>query len=350
MDRRSFMASALGVLAGTGGSDMAQGERTASKPFFQTRGVVITPEDLTLKDWPERAARAGLTTLALHPFPKTVQDFVVSEKGQKFLARCRELKLQVEYELHAMRELLPRSLFEKEPGLFRMNDKGERTPDANLCVHSSRALEIVAENALAICRVLKPTTGRYFLWGDDAQPWCRCPACRVLSDSDQALFLTNHLARTLRRNDPKAKIAHLAYANTLSPPTQIKPVSGVFLEFAPIHRRYDVPYAEQTEPEVKEPLALLDANLAVFGRAGAQALEYWLDVSRFSGWKRPAVRLPWKPEVVAADLQAYAARGVRHITSFAVYIDNDYLSRHGEPPLQEYGALFKRPPSGGSLR
>jgi hypothetical protein len=33
---------------------------------FETRGVVLVPEDLTLKDWPERAQRAGLTTTALH--------------------------------------------------------------------------------------------------------------------------------------------------------------------------------------------------------------------------------------------------------------------------------------------
>ena len=43
-----------------------------------------------------------------------------------------------------------------------MDDTGARTPDANLCVHSPRALEIAAENALAISCVLKPTTGRYF--------------------------------------------------------------------------------------------------------------------------------------------------------------------------------------------
>ena len=39
--------------------------------------------------------------------------------------------------------------------------------------------------------------------------------------------------------DSKASLAHLAYANTLTPPEKVNPVEGVFLEFAPINRRYD---------------------------------------------------------------------------------------------------------------
>ena len=34
-----------------------------------------------------------------------------SDAGQSFLAKCGQLGLQVEYELHAMKELLPRDLF-----------------------------------------------------------------------------------------------------------------------------------------------------------------------------------------------------------------------------------------------
>src|SRR5207249_1139096 len=101
--------------------------------------------------------------------------------------------------------------------------EGVRTPDANLCVHSERALEIAAENAVALSRTLRPTTGRYFLWGDDAMPWCRCPRCRALADSDQALLLENRLLAALRVLDPEAKLAHLAYHNTLRLPEQIRP-------------------------------------------------------------------------------------------------------------------------------
>jgi hypothetical protein len=59
-----------------------------------------------------------------------------------------------------------------------MSETGERVPEGNLCVHSQEALEIVCQNAIALSRLLRPSTGRYFLWGDDAAPWCRCPKCR----------------------------------------------------------------------------------------------------------------------------------------------------------------------------
>ena len=88
-------------------------------------------------------------------------------------------------------------------------------------------------------------------------------------------------------------------------------------------------------------LDLLDANLEVFEPRHAQVLEYWLDVSMFSRWKRPAVKLPWRPEVCADDVQTYASRGIRHVTSFAVMIDSDYVRRFGEPPIEEYGQVLR---------
>ena len=181
--------------------------------------------------------------------------FVESARGQEFLGECARLGLQVEYELHAMRDLLPRDLFAGHPEWFRMDEQGKRTPDANLCVSSEPALEIVATNALRLARRLRPTTNRYFFWGDDGVAWCRCPSCGGFSDSEQALLLENRIAGELRKLDPGAELAHLAYANTLTPPAKVKPAPGVFLEFAPIHRRYDVPCARQTGPEAKDALS-----------------------------------------------------------------------------------------------
>jgi len=321
---------------------------SATAAAFDTRGVVLVPEDFSLSDWPERAAKAGLTTIGLHhgTSPKAVVDFIESAAGRDFLARCARLGLQIEYELHAIGELLPRSLFATEPALFRMNDKGERTPHANLCVHAPRALEIVATNALRLAAVLRPTTGRYFLWGDDGQPWCRCPQCRQFSDSDQALLLENRLLGELRKLDPRAQLAHLAYANTLAPPTRVRPEPGVFLEFAPIQRRYDEPFAQQTTSEARDTWKRLGQNLRVFPADTAQALEYWLDVSRFSQWKRPAVQLRWRREVLEADAQTYAQLGLRHVTTSAVWIDADYVRRFGEPgAIQEYGQTLRRQPA-----
>jgi hypothetical protein len=340
MSRRRLVCSGIGALA-----VCALGSRSGpgfAKSALETRGVVLTPDDLSLADWPERAARAGLTTIALHPFPGAVITFVESAPGRDFLERCSRLGVGVEYELHAMRELLPREEFARTPEAFRMNERGERSDDANLCVHSSRALEIASAHATRIAAKLKPASSRYFFWGDDGGPWCRCHLCREYPDSDQALLFENHLLETLRRLDPKARLAHLAYAGTMPAPARVKPRPGIFLEFAPIHRTYDKPYSEQAAAGDMDSLRYLDANLRVFPAHSAQVLEYWLDSSRFSNWRRPAVRVPWRREIVAADAEMYARRGIRHITSFAVYIDAEYVRRYGEPAeIQEYGDILR---------
>lgn len=332
MNRRSFLGGVgMAVLAG---------RRAGGGPRSSTRGVVLVPEDLSLADWPERAGRAGLTTIGIHhpDSPRAVVQWVGSDAGGRFLERCGALGLEVEYELHAMKELLPRGLFEKARELFRLDEKGDRNPDANCCASSARALDLIAENAAALARKLRPTTGRYFFWGDDGRPWCGCPECKGLSPSEQALLVENRVLRALRVLDPRATLAHLAYTNTLAPPVAVKPAAGVFLEYAPIRRRYDLPYDQQTAPGQPDALSALDANLEVFPVETAQVLEYWLDVSRFSKWKRPAVKLPWRPDVLAADLAAYAGRGIRHITSFAVQVDAEYRKRHGDPTfIQQYG-------------
>ena len=343
--KHAFAAStlALPALSGSPSRRTAAAEPAGKEPRFLTRGVVLVVKDLRTLDWPERAKGVGLTTIASHIFPHEVAEYIRSPQGQAFLESCRKLGLQVEHELHAMSDLLPRALFEKDPSMFPMNEKHDRVRDYNLCVHSGRAVEIACENAVKYAQVLRPTTGRYFYWIDDGQPMCRCPKCRGLTDSDQALILENRLLAALRQSDPRAALAHLVYARTLRPPTQVKPSRGVFMEFAPITRRFDVPFGQRDArppggPSHGELLDLLDANLEVFGRPEAQALEYWLDVSRFSGWRRDSLtKIPWNGEVFRSDLETYARRGIRHVTSFGAWIDADYVHRFGEPPLEQYG-------------
>lgn len=351
LNRRRFFAAAAG-LAGSASLSPLFGQTTAvSEPYFKTRGIILRTDDdlLTWGDhWPALAAEAGLTTIATHMYPGPVAAYLQSEQGIKFLEDCRALGLNVEHELHSMEALLPRELFDKAPQMFRMDEQGNRVRQYNLCVHAKEAVATVCENAVKYARLLAPTTSRHFFWIDDGRPMCRCPKCRELSDADQALLLENAMVRALRENDPKATLAHLAYLNTISPPTSIRPEPGVFLEFAPIRRRFDRPLSD---PEARasddtmshgETLQKLDENLAVFDRATAQVLDYWIDVSLHSKWKRPAVKLPWNREVFRTDLQVYGARGIRNVTSFAVYVDADYVRRYGEPGfVREYGQDLK---------
>jgi hypothetical protein len=327
-----------------GVSGAARGLAAAEEPLFTTRGVVLVVKDLETLDWPERAQAAGLTTIGTHIRPSEIARFVKTDKGRSFLERCRRLGIAVEHELHAMSDLLPRALFEKDPTMFPLDDKGQRVRDYNLCVHSEAALAVASENAAQYTRLLPSTTGRYFYWIDDGRPMCRCPKCRGLSVSDQALILENRMLQAIRQVDGRATLAHLCYAETYPAPTQVKPAPGIFLEFAPIWRRYDRPLRERSavySPQMThgKMLDYLDANLAVFGHRDAQALEYWLDESRFAGWRRNRLcKIPWNPAVYADDLDLYARRGVRHVTTFAAWIDADYVARFGQPPVDAYGA------------
>jgi len=178
---------------------------TNNPPQFQTRSVVLIPNDLSLTSWPERAKQAGLTAIALHASNDLwqVSNFLRTGGGITFLRKCRELGLEIEYEHHAMRQLLPRDLYRlSDPTLFRMN-------------------------------------------------------------------------------------------------------------FAPIGRRYDLPYAQQRGPNFQDTVDALDANLDVFDPDTTQILEYWLDASRFSGWKNQQLKYPgtsiFLPLIWA--LTAHAASG-----------------------------------------
>jgi hypothetical protein len=53
------------------------------------------------------------------------------------------------------------------------------------------------------------------------------------------------------------------------------------------------------------------------------------------------VKLPRRRDVLEADLETYGSRGIRHITSFAVYVDAEYRRRYGEPEfIREYGVTL----------
>lgn len=327
----------------------------AGKKSLQTRGVVLAVDDLETLDWPRLARDAGLTTIGTHIFPSQVATFIATEKGKQFLADCKKYKIEVEHELHSMRDLLPRDLFEKYPEMFRMNKDGVRVKDYNCCPHSAQALEIISENALKYAKLLTPTTMRFFYWIDDAVPMCHCNQCKNFSDSDQALLIENAIIRTLRGTYPSASLAHLAYVNTLQAPTKVKPAEGIFLEFAPIYRQWDRPLTNGEAGKVapkqgnggfvthSETVELLHANLAVFPVATAQVLEYWLDVSLQSKWKKPATRIDWHPDVCSQDVSVYRKAGINHITTFAVYVDGAYKNAYGDLNfIKEYGKILRK--------
>ena len=342
--RREFIRGAAAALSFAGMGGCASGRGGGRLPRA-TRGVVVSAKNLSgAFDWPRLAREAGLTTVATHIGPEDVLPFMKSDLGRRFTEACAANGIAVEHELNAMDWLLPRDRFDREPALFRMNAKGERERKSNCCVSNPHAIEIVAERAVEVAKVCRSTTGRYYYWFTDNGDLCRCPKCRDLSGADQATIVENAIVRALRREiDPEATLSHLAYLTTLATPKAVAPDPALFLEFAPI-RRWHRTTKREPLTEDGEYLSRLDDLLTVFPAATAQVLEYWLDESLFCGWKKPLVRIPWDAERTCAEVAAYAKRGIRHFTTFAVSVDDDYVKDFGVDSLscvKEYGRILK---------
>ena len=344
MKRRDFMKQAAAMSAIGVGGCMAGGR--GSRNAAATRGVVVSARDLSgAFDWPRLAHEAGLTTIATHIGPRDVMPFIMSGRGERFLDACARYGLQVEHELHAIDWLLPRDMFSSDPSFFRMNAKGERTPDSNCCPSNPFAIEVIACRAVEAARICRSTTGRHFFWMTDNGEKCNCRKCKGLSGAEQAVIVENAIVRALRTEvDPDATLAHLAYQFTMDPPRLVKPDPALFLEFAPIER-WRAKGVQRREPlaEGGPWLEKLDRLLEMFPSAKAQALEYWLDASLFSKWQKPLSRIPWDAARTRDEIAAYRKRGIRHFTTFAVNVDDDYVADFGADSLacvREYGGLL----------
>ncbi|MBR6074357.1 MAG: hypothetical protein IKP87_03555, partial [Victivallales bacterium] len=150
----------------------------------------------------------------------------------------------------------------------------------------------------------------------------------------------NAIAAKLEETDPEASVGCIAYHQTIDPPELIRPRRNVFLEFAPIHRCYehaiDDPNCAVNRQQWKTLLSLLE----VFDADKAHILEYWLDSSKFSGWKKPAKKPECRVEIVQKDIEAYYRLGIRSFTTFAVYMDGVYFDTHGDQELRDYAAIL----------
>jgi len=69
-------------------------------------------------------------------------------------------------------------------------------------------------------------------------------------------------------------------------------------------------------------------------------LEYWIDVSLFSGYRRPVKKLPFLPEVMKQDLRFYSSLGFRRVTSFACWLREEYVQNFGRSDVEEYCRCF----------
>ena len=312
------------------------------------RGALIHPQELD-KVWIDDMHKLGLNVIGLHPVGGKRADESLNgllgmrEQIAPLLDYARGLGLSVEYEMHALSKLLPKTEFEKHPDWFRLDSTGARRPDFNMCCSNGEALAYVEESAYQLTLALPSDTHRYYYWLDDVvNNWCSCEKCRELSTSDQQTVILNAILKGVRRADPSGKLAWLSYLDTLIPPKKVKPDAGLFLEFAPIRRSLEHSLWDKRVKKNRGEIAFLGDMLKVFDVGDAKVLEYWTDNSLLSRWTKPPKRYALRPEVMEKDVREYVKLGFENITAFACYLGADYRELYGMPELSEYGRILNK--------
>ena len=311
---------------------------------MKNASLLIHPEELSRK-WIDRMAKHGIPTLGLHPvggktadesLRRLVDEQVNDPAFRELLDYAHEKGLKIEYEIHAARYLLPASEFEKHPDWFRMTEDGERTPDFNLCASNEEALDYFAEQAAALAKKLYRSSDRYFLWLDDVKnSSCHCPQCQKLTPSDQQQIILNRMVQRMRKDNPNATLAYLAYVDRIDPPTSVKPAEGIFLEYAPIERNFHAPLDGSTQSKP------LEALLSLFDVKSAKVLDYWYDNSLFSKWTKPPKPFAVDEPVLEADFAFYRSLGFEDIGCFACYLGEDYEELHGDVDISAFGRVYR---------
>lgn len=226
------------------------------------------------------------------------------------MSLCKELGLRCEVGGHGLQSFLPRSLFEKEPELFRMFQPedfgGKRMKDSNFCVTNIKTRQIVQEN---FRKHLETVRGAYAIhaWADDlpAGGWCLCPSCRALPPTDQAMLAMRHLAEVAGKTAEKPRIPVIAYHDTMRPGHQIEAPKEGFLLYAPRERCYghalDDPSCERNRFYMN---ALKEWGKKFKGIDDAHTFEYYFDQILFRGI------YPFLPRIIFDDMKVYESNDI----------------------------------------
>lgn len=318
--------------------------------MLKDKGLLIHPDELT-DYWVDMFIDSELGTIGIHPqggvhggaVVKKAIEFMQQAQTRRLIDKLESNGVVVEYEMHAVSYLLPRELFDKNPSLFRVDEHGQRTPDCNACSSSQEGLEIICENAARLANIFTPTNKRFHFWVDDIfGKGCHCEQCRQRSVSDNALIIYNAILTGLKSVYSDAAQSYLAYQDTLDAPSIIKPQKGIFLEYAPMQRDFTKPLNDVSNEKNSGQIASIDSLLSLFGKKNSKALDYWLDNSYHSNWKKPPKRFVPDLDVAAKDIRFYLDKGFEAITCFACFLGEDYYELYkSKPAVNEYAELFK---------
>lgn len=307
--------------------------------------MLIHPSELS-KKWIDKLVDAGVNTLGLHPVGgkasagaiKALVDVAKTKEYRDLIDYAKARGLEIEYELHSASYLMPRELFVEHPEYFRVNKNGQRTPDWNFCVSNQEALELFANNAASLANDLYGSSNNYYFWMDDGKDFkCRCEKCQNLSMSDQQMIALNAAIAKINENDVGARLAYLAYMDTLELPENVSPNDGIFLEYAPFEKY--TAKGENAGERIDNEKRMLTSLIGFFGKEHCKVLEYWYDNSLFSGWKKPPKRFVLNRENMQKDINEYAKLGFENVSTFACYLGEDYEELYGDVDISDFFSI-----------
>ena len=320
------------------GRSLDEGE-FREEPAFARRTLILGQEALHghWPDWLEWASRNRLNDIFFHDTPPSRLDRRGARRpddaggiagdgagwmferwdaeGSAIVAAARERGMTVQFGGHHLPALLDRDLFGAHPDWFPFRN-GRRDARYNLCVSSQGATDHLRKNARAFFERF-PGANMYHLWADDIRGggWCECDGCEALTPSDQALMATNLVAEVLAEVAPRARIAHLAYRDTLEPPVRVRPLANVNLLWAPRERCYAHSAGDTNCARNRvEYWTPFEALRGTFGNDPTRidVFEYYSDSVLFKWLAPPSV------ELLPKDAADYLAAGVGNLQNLMV--------------------------------
>lgn len=221
-----------------------------------------------------------------------------------------------------------------------MNEREERTDDYNFCVSNPEALDLYANRTAELALSLYGSNNNFYFWLDDGKNLqCHCQKCKKLSPSDQQTIVLNRTLHAIKKSLPNARVAYLAYYDTVVPPTQTVPADGVFLEYAPF-MKYTAK-GENAAELIEREKQMLTPLIQLFDKEQKKILEYWYDNSLFSGWKKPPARFVLDEKSMKADIAEYRKAGFDFISTFACFLGEDYENLYGSVDIKPFAEYTK---------
>lgn len=291
--------------------------QVTESPAIRKRILFYWPNNYSeVKDWIDFAAKMRLNCVAFH-FTWPARDWYINLQAQ-ILPELEKRGLEVEVGGHFLSSFLPRSLIATHPDWFRMNKEGQRVNDYNLNPFSASALNYVAEGVVPYFRRM-PEATLFHLWADDIEGggWSHEPGKQQYTPSDQALLVYNYLVTRLRQKMPHARLAFLAYHDTVFPPRIVKPAPGIVFFYAPRERCYGHALDDPACPLNEKYRGALEKALPSFNHTDAEVFEYYTDEILFENMTNPPL-----PDVISQDAQYYHRLGISGVGSLFTNTSN----------------------------